>query len=318
MLKKMRFNLGVILAVITFLAASVASLAADTKEKNITGVIQIACAEEEPKSVMNGAFACLFQDGTVRYFQADYYSHKLGSLDKKKWSHIKMIDMGTSVIIGLKDDGTIVVEGAAFKTINTLKDIVSVKANSSYIFAIKKDGTIYEGDTYTGKIVKLKNIVHASYYAPEPYFERGIVVNKDGSVLVVGDSDKQLEAAKKWIGIKQAAVGPIHAAAVKNDGTVVATGLNTDNQCDVSGWADIAQIAVSYNMTMGLKKDGTVVVAGKTSEIKNMKGFEGKKFVQLDSNGSIITALTDTGEVVTTWELPAAWNKYYALVSSEK
>lgn len=292
-----------------------------TDAKNVTQVIQIVCAEEG--QILNNGFTCLFSNGSIRFFPDDTGLYRQKPFDAGKFTDLTMIAMGDSYLAGLKKDGTVVVEGGDIP-VESLKNIVSIRANATYLYAIAKDGTIYKGnpsselfnmegeivDVMEGSMEKMENLEPVVDYAPSPDFQTGIAVHKDGTVTIIEDSNGDFSDASNWKDITQVSVGHEHAAGLKANGTVVAVGSNENNQLDVGGWKDIVQVAVTYDETIGLKKDGTLVVAG--GEIP--KEFSGKKIIQIDSNGSLYKALTIEGDILFCRNPLNSWKEFYTYV----
>lgn len=313
-MRKTRSVVIVVLLLIALLFTNIPVMSA-----NVTQVVQIECAEES--QIINNGFTCLFSDGTVRFFPDDSGLYRQKQFDSNKFTNLSMITMGISFLAGLKKDGTVVVDGKDIP-VESLKDIVRIRANANYLYAIAKDGTVYKANpsfnayswdgetvgTYDSSLEKMENLKSVVDYAPAPDSQAGIAVHQDGTVTVVNDDSGKYSGCSNWKDIRQASVGHQHAAGLKKDGTVVAVGSNDNNQLDVSGWKDIVQVAVTYDETIGLKKDGTLVVAGGDLP----KDFSGKKCVQIDSNGSLYKALTDDGDVLFSTNMLISWQDFHA------
>ncbi len=84
----------------------------------------------------------------------------------------------------------------------------------------------------------------------------------DGMLFGCGNNDYGQCDVSGWTDIVAVDTGEGHTVAIKSNGRVIARGNNEYGQCDVQEWADVVQIAVSANHTIGLKSDGTVLAAG--------------------------------------------------------
>lgn len=140
----------------------------------------------------------------------------------QEWTEIIAIAAGSHHIVGLKSDGTVVVEGCKFNVSNW-KDIVAISAGCGITVGLKADGTVVANG----------------------------ITRREGQNNI---SD--------WKDIVAISAGATHAVGLKSDGTVVAVGDNTFYKCNVSDWKDIVAISAGTNHTIGLKSDGTVVAVG--------------------------------------------------------
>ncbi len=149
--------------------------------------------------------------------------------DIMNWSHIKYIACGGYFFAGVKDNGTVVIEGSfsGLET-NTLawENIKEISCGGHVIAGLKEDGTAVARGCYDSTIASKVN---------------------------------------EWNNIKQLACGDEHVVALLNNGTVVACGKNNQGQCNVSEWKDIAMISANNEYTVALRKDGKLFYCGKYS-----------------------------------------------------
>jgi len=88
-------------------------------------------------------------------------------------------------------------------------------------------------------------------------------LNRNKTVVAVGDNTYGQLDVSSWINIKAIAAGLNHTVGLKEDSTVVAVGSNSYNQSIFpSDWTNIKAIAAGWYHTVGLKEDGTVVAVG--------------------------------------------------------
>lgn len=151
-----------------------------------------------------------------------------------KLTNIVSISIGEDYILGLKENGTVVVAGFGFTW---------------------EDGRIY---TLSGEISDLTNVVAIS--AADNYV---VVLKTDGTVIGFAEDpkSKSIQVAD-WENIVAISTAGRHTVGLKADGSVVAVGDNKYGECDVSEWTDIVAISTGQYYTVGLKSDGTVVVTG--------------------------------------------------------
>ena len=132
-----------------------------------------------------------------------------------------------SVLMGLKEDGTVVMAGIDYFPGNPVDwtGIRSIHAGEYAIGAIREDGT-------------------AVFYEENPEYNSG-QYNTEG-----------------WTELTRLALGLNHTAGLRSDGTVYAVGRNDAGQCEVEDWTDVVFLAAGDNCTLGIRSDGTLLVAG--------------------------------------------------------
>lgn len=174
-----------------------------------------------------------------------------------------LIDSGFSHIVGLKNDGTLIVDGSYSNgalEVESWQDIVAISAGFDDTIGLKKDGTLVgagQGDYGRTNFSSWQDIVAISAGA---FYTVGIV--KDGTVVAVGDNQYEQCNVSSWNNIVAVSAGNFHTLGLKADGTVVACGDNSYGQCDVSEWTDIVSVCAGRTYSIGIKKDGTVVGCG--------------------------------------------------------
>ncbi|WP_238322818.1 hypothetical protein [Gorillibacterium massiliense] len=106
----------------------------------------------------------------------------------KDWQHIIAID-GNGIIVGLKDDGTVVAAGEnrfGEANVSGWTDIIAIAAGETHTVGLKRDGTVVSvGDNSFGQrdVEKWTDIVAiaAGYY-------NTLGLKKDGTLVIAGDS----------------------------------------------------------------------------------------------------------------------------------
>lgn len=188
----------------------------------------------------------LKRDGTVLVYKdgiciKNYYG----------WTDIVAIDT-SGPILALKDDGTVLSDGAVYFNTRTWESVAPSLGN----YGLTRDGTIYDGEA---KKPKWADIVCKDGNA---------VLKHDGTVIIYGED-------MDWTDIIAVASGEWHTVGLKSDGTVVARLEQPEDeknrnhgQCAVSDWTDIVAVSAGARHTVGLKSDGTVVATEITRQIQ--------------------------------------------------
>jgi alpha-tubulin suppressor-like RCC1 family protein len=189
---------------------------------------------------------------------------------QKQKNYHDCISFGSSHIVGLKTDGTVVAVGYEGWNACDTGDwygIVAITAREKHTVGLKADGTVVAvGDNGWGKCNTgdWRDIIAiaAGYY-------HTVGLKADGTVVVAGGHHHNRCDTSDWRDIIAIAAGVFHAVGLKADGTVVAEGKYytsvptiKSNNFDVKWWRDIIAIATGYYHIVGLKADGTVVTEG--------------------------------------------------------
>lgn len=126
--------------------------------------------------------------------------------------------------LALRQNGTVVSWGRAYKSPDGLEDAVAVAAGSFHSLVLRRDGTVVGwGESGAG----------------------------------------QAEPPTGLSRVKAIAAGRSHSLALREDGTVVAWGANVDGQCDVPfGLNNVVAIAAGAFHSLALRADGTVAAWG--------------------------------------------------------
>ena len=151
----------------------------------------------------------------------------------------KTISTGSSHIVGLKSDGTVVAVGQNYEDISDWSDIVAISAGAGHTVGLKSDGTVVAvGGNFSGQcnVSDWTDIVAIS--AGSGYT---VGLKSDGRVVAVGSNSYGRCDVEDWTDIVAISAGYYHTVGLKSDGTVVAVGLNDAGQCDVDDWIDIKQ-----------------------------------------------------------------------------
>lgn len=164
------------------------------------------------------------KDGSV---YAAYPSYADGTVKLNGWENIVAIADGGCYVVGLKDDGTVILNDYDYSgklDTSEWKDIVAISAGSSLI-ALKEDGTVVA----TG-------------------------LNRFGEGNV-----------SEWNDIIAISTYHSYTLGLKEDGTVVAAGQSPFGAMDITEWSNIVAIQAGSYFSIGLKTDGTMVISGDSS-----------------------------------------------------
>ena len=231
----------------------------------------------------------------------------------KNWKNIVSVEAKEHLVLGVKDDGTVVSAGSnsgGADKISGWSNIVSVSVGYLHSVGLKSDGTVVAvgdnkkgqcdvedwtdivavaaGDEYTiglksnGKIVSTQPLLfcEASNVVDIVACRKvAAVLQSHGDIVVKGGPYLLAgQVANRFPkDVVKIAVGDRHVVGLKSTGTVVAEGDNSYGQCDVGEWRNVIAIAACGNHTIGLKKDGTFYATGDNDFdqgiIKNWKIF---------------------------------------------
>ena len=149
----------------------------------------------------------------------------------RSWCDIVAIATGGELTLGLKTDGTVV----GLSSTKSWRDIVAISAGIDYAVGLKSDGTVVTGGD--------------------------LIFNNYG----MGNEYGQLNT-ENWRNIVSIAARNDRTVGLKSDGTVVAVGNNKLGECNTENWRDIVAIAAGNVHTVGLKSNGTIVIVGDIEE----------------------------------------------------
>ena len=191
--------------------------------------------------------------------------------DAGKWQGITKAAAGDQHVLGLKEDGTVLVAGddtAGQCEVSAWANVVDIAAGYSHSVGVTDAGNVLAKGSLKAPLSAWKDIATAAVGK-----EHAVGLRKDGSVVVAGDNsygqcdmDALMEKARaaeaeEAMSIVSIKAGTNHTVALYADGTAAAVGLNYYGQCDVAEWSELAAVSASGH-TVGLRKNGTVVATG--------------------------------------------------------
>lgn len=237
------------------------------------------------------------EDGTI-YHTSDY-----------PWINVVEVSMGFTLMVGLKDDGTVVAVGDndyGQCNVQGWKNIVSIDAGNYHVVGLRADGTVVATGGFTGggsatRVSSWKNII-----AVEAGYDFTLGLKDDGTVLFTGNDPNNIgKQVSQWSDIIAISAGINHAVGLKKDGTVVAAGNSRSGQCNVENWSNIVYVEAGCNgYTFAITSSGEVLMTGSNSNINykcdvstwtNIVAIAADDFVVgLKSDGTFVFTGTDS------------------------
>lgn len=218
-------------------------------------------------------------DGTVVPFYC------LRDEDFSQWQGITRLALIGDMLLGLKEDGTMVAAGeysgidgwghngySGEYDISKWKDVQEIFAGSDRYMGIRADGTVVMAGNGAGKaqgdLRAWTDIVQVDVDNPDC-----LGLKSDGTVVLAGMSgiseypEGALEEIAQWQDIVKVNLRAWqYALGLKGDGTVEFVWLNpyhgSSGEEKIGEWTDIVDIVSSSGHTVGLRSDGTVVAIG--------------------------------------------------------
>ena len=191
-------------------------------------------------------FHVVFPDGSVR---SPY--QKVNS-----WSGIREISSNGDLIIGVRDNGTVVYDQRETNNcincseLDKWTNIKSVACSDEFVVGLKNDGTVVINTNSLNRLKpKLRMWGGIVYITCSPDLPYGIINN--GSAVAVNDLDN-------WDDIKS-----VHCCysdgllGIRKNGTIIKKGDHIS--FDVEKWSDIYNAAVNDSFVVGLKNDNSLI-----------------------------------------------------------
>ncbi len=201
-------------------------------------------------------------DGSVDYIGGDNIIKNI-----KGWKNITAISSSNGYVLGLKEDGRVLVAGAPLfnvkdNEIEGFEDIIAISAGSTHAVGLRKNGTVVAvglnnlyGHCETGD---WKDIIAIS--AGEKHT---LGLKSDGTVVSTGIKDPALDHGQCQTDhlkdIVAISAGKDHSVFLNKDGQVFARGDNSHGQCEIRNFYDIVAISAYGDKTAALRADGKVI-----------------------------------------------------------
>lgn len=206
----------------------------------------------------------MIRNGKVYLAGNDFYSWK-SELDS--WNDIVSISVKGNFVVGLKEDGTVVIAGKIpeyYVGTTTWNDIIAISTGQQYIIGLKADGTLvaqgHNGDGQAN-IDDWNDIVAIS-----TGWRHTVGLKSNGEICITGyGSERQkkeiLDHRDDWTNIVAISAGggssgnigtTAYTVALKQDKTVVTT-LTGKIADEINQWSDIIAISAGDSHIVGLK-----------------------------------------------------------------
>ena len=256
--------------------------------------------------------AAIKSNGTVAVTKNTYFEFD-NTPEILKWKDIvELASHSTSTLLmGLKKDGTVVISGKNAPDVSSWKGIVDITAGYDAFLGLKSDGTVLsvgiDRSDVSKEISTWKNI--KKVITSEDLF---VGIDVAGKIHSAGCSEDSLKDYRKafsiWTDIVDVVkIGPV-VAGLRKDGTIVTVGEETDSyyidRSKFTDWKNIVQLVSGNNHVVGLKADGSVVGVG-TKEFRNYGQYKvsGWKNIRQIAAGEYYTVgLKNDGTLVFTGE----------------
>lgn len=238
--------------------------------------------------------------------------------DVADWTDIVSVSTMGSLVIGLKEDGTVITAGKLDNDYHietgNWDDIIAISAGDLYILGLRSNGTLVaQGYNNYGQlnVGNWRDITTIS-----TGWRLTVGLDKKGDIHVAGrNAEEILEEINNnisdWSNVIAISAGGGtttgigergHIVALKADHTAVAAGDNGKGQCNVTGpeWSDLVAISAGAYHTVGLRSDGTVVTTQTDETIVNeiAKWNEDKDIIAVSAGYGFTIGLKANGHVV--------------------
>ena len=215
------------------------------------------------------------------------------------WSDIIAISANDENVIGLKSNGTVVVDSIKKDKkwkVRGWSNIVAIDADSEKAVGLRTDGTVVSTDLVSPD--NWRNIV-AVFCA----YGHVAGITADGSVFVTGKDNYCQEDVDSWSDIVTISMTDTHIVGLKSDGTVVAAGDKALGVCDVNNWLGVIDVFADYNITIGLRYDGTVLATGIDEDETGMLNVDDwTDIVDISTSGLRTYGIKSNGTIVAVGE----------------
>ncbi len=189
------------------------------------------------------------------------------------WENIRAIKLLGNTIIGLKEDGTVLVEGSdpgVLKEFSKWYGIIDINVGdyTNSVCGLKFDGTaivhssaLYQSDAWK----RWKNIskIVVSKYGNSP---RYTALRKDGTIINSNPRGDESGAIGSWSDIVDIVDEMDNIFSVDKYGNVRCSHYCQHGEDQCKKWTDIISVTVGFHNIFGLKYDGTVVSAGSNTQ----------------------------------------------------
>lgn len=248
--------------------------------------------------------------GMIRYGKVylagdDEYSWES---ELENWNNIISISVKGNFVVGLKEDGTVVMAGKVpeyYVGTKTWNDVIAISTGQQYIIGLRADGTLvaqgHNGD-HQVDIDDWSDVVAIS-----TGWRHTVGLDSKGEIHIAGlGKDGQLAEINKnkndWTDIVAIAAGggsgdpgtKAFTVALKKDGTVVTT-LTGKIAEEVNNWKDIIAISAGDSHIVGITSDYKVVTTQTGTSADEIKAWT--DIVAVSAGYNFTLGLTSSGSV---------------------
>jgi len=251
----------------------------------------------------------MIRHGKVYLAGNDEYSWKS---DLENWNDIISISVKGNFVVGLKEDGTVVMTGKVpdyYVGTKTWNDVIAVSTGQQYIIGLRSGGTLVaQGHNGDGQ-VNIDNWYDIIDIATG--WRHTVGLDSNGKIHIIGlGSNRQLEYIDEhrdeWTDIIAIDAGggsswdigtTPYTVALKQDKTVVTT-LTGEIADEISKWTDIVAISAGDSHIVGLKSDKTVVTTQTGQSAEDISKWT--DIVAVSAGYGFTLGLKEDGTVVAT------------------
>jgi len=227
----------------------------------------------------------LCEDGNIVGITGIIEKFRMIEQEVEAWTNIKKVEAGYDMVLGLKEDGTVVAAGAskrypsATEEVLEWKNIIEIQAVEDSIIGLTEEGKV----VLSGLLAEMNNEEIKKY---DDITDMAIsvfsmmLVHKTGEVSVIelGQKGKKVPGWSDIIQVVSSgqAASPFYAG-LKADGTVVTYG---NFQGDVARLENIVFIDAGYRIMVALDKNGVVHIV--TDPRKSLEEWDKRYQLKID------------------------------------
>lgn len=217
-------------------------------------------------SAHNGHYLALMQDRSLLSWGANTYGQS-----NIPATAIDIVDISAGAYhsLALKLDGTVIAWGAndagQSSVPDSLSSVRAISAGARHSLALTSVGSVVGwGDNESNQLPKSTETLGQRIISIDASWDTSIVVRADGTLGITQHPTLgHLHTPPTSGNFTTAALGSLHAAALKDNGTVVGWGYNGNGQSAIPATiTDVVSIAVGQSSTLALTAHGLVSQLG--------------------------------------------------------
>lgn len=234
-------------------------------------------------------------------------------LELARLQHATTISAGIRSSVGMIKHGKVYIAGNdeySWKDeLETWNDIISISVKGNFVLGLKEDGTVVMAGKVPDYYVGTKTWSNIIAISSGQQYIVGLCV--DGTLVAQGHNGDDQVNIDEWTNIIAISTGWRHTVGLDSNGEIHITGLGDDMQIEYiskhkDDWSDIIAISAGGGsgetgtkaFTVGLKKDGTVVTTLTGKSLKKDDGWN--DIIAISAGDSHIVGLKSDGTVITT------------------